>query len=371
MSKYFFILFIILIISCNPNNNNFNNSNAIAIDFNNSNEILYGKDIVEDINYIPLKIIDDKFLIESISSIFVTDSLLFIVDRFQKSLFVYDWNGNPLYKIGGVGQGPGEYIYLSEVIFDREKKRIIICDLFSRKILHYTFSGKLLKETKIPHEDLNYFAKDPKSDIIISERCDLRRDLLIAFDENENIINSHLKLSEKYMDHYIPYTSTIWESSPFYTFNDTVFYLSIFDYAIYSYADGKFNREYYLNIPENLKITSTNAAKNIDEYDSKRLLCKLTSLTVTDYFITFKAWGFGANNVLYNRKNKRSYFYGNLYCDGQGLYQDQILTEYNGWFVFLIYDPKGFEYLRKNLGMKIEEDDNPVLCFVKFKKEII
>jgi hypothetical protein len=286
-------------------------------------------------------------------------------------VFVYDLDGNPLYKIGGAGQGPGEYIYLGGIILDREKKRIVICDTYSRKILYYAFSGELLKETRMPYEDLNYFAKDPKSDIIISERCDLQRDLLIAFNENNNIINSHLRLNEKHIDHYRPYTSTIWESSPFYTFNDTVFYLSIFDYSIYSYIDGKFNREYYLNIPENLKITSTNAAESIDEYANKQLLFQLTSLTITDYFITFKTYGlFGLNNVLYNRKKQKSYFYTNLYCDNKGFYQDHILAEHNGWFVFLIYDQKGLEYLRKDVGLALEEDANPVLCFVKFKKII-
>jgi hypothetical protein len=371
MNKFLLIPFIILIISCGSNNSNPNNSNVIAIDVNNDLEILYGKDIVEDIKYIPLKIVDNKFLIESINSVLVTDSLLFIADRSQKALFVYDSDGNPLHKIGSMGQGPGEYISLSEVILDREKRKIIICDLSSRKILHYDFSGKLLKETGMPYEDLNYFAMDSKSDIIISERCDLKRDLLIAFDESKDIINSHLKLNKKHVNHYIPLTSIRWESSPFYTYNDTVFYLSIFDYAIYSYTDGKFNREYYLNIPENLKITSTVPVADVNEYYAKQLLYKFTSLTVTDDLITFKAWGlFGSNNVLYDRKNKKSYCYQNLYCEGEGFYQDQLLTEYNGWFVFLIYDQKGLEYLQKDVGIALEEDANPVLCFVKFKKSL-
>jgi hypothetical protein len=369
MNKLFFIPFIILIVSCNPNNLN-NNSNGIAIDINNDLEILYGKDIIEDIKYVPLKIVDDKFLIESVNSVFVTDSLLFVADHSQKSVFVYDLDGNPLYKIGCTGRGPGEYINIREVILDREKKELIICDVSSRKILHYAFSGKLLEETRMPYECLNYFAKYPKSDIIISERCDLEKNILIAFDENKNIIDLHLKLNKKYMDHYVPYSSIIWES-PFYTFNDTVFYLSIFDYAIYSYADGKFNKEYYLNIPENLKITSTSVAGDVYEYADKQLLFKLTALIVTDDFITFKAWGlFNSNNVLYNRKNKRSYFYQRLYCDGEGFYQDQLLMEYNGWFVFLIYDQKGLEYLQKDVGLTLEEDTNPVLCFVKFKEPL-
>jgi hypothetical protein len=45
------------------------------------------------------------------------------------------------------------------------------------------------------------------------------------------------------------------------------------------------------------------------------------------------------------------------------------LTEHNDWFIFEISleDEEGLKYLRENLGMKINEDDNPVLCFVKLK----
>jgi hypothetical protein len=376
MNKITVIIFaLFFIISCHLNKQNNNNIENESIDINSNLELLYKENIVKDIRYVPLKIVGDTFLIGNIKKNFCTDSLLFIFDNGQDAIFVYDLYGNPLSKIGSIGQGPGEYIYLSDVILDRERKRIIIYDIASRKIIHYDFSGRVLEEKKMPDTSISYFAKDPKSDFYIGERIDLKNDLLVVFDQNKNIVNSYLRINEKDKDVYKPYQSTL-SGSLFYTFNDTVFYLSIFDYSIYSYVDGKFNKEYSLNIPEKKKITSASGNNEnmrsfeiIDNYLQQGLVAAMRSFIVTTDFIFFSLWGgpFLHDNVLYDRKNKKSYFYEDLFSDTKQIHQNPLCTEYNGWFVFVIYYEEGLEYLRKNVGMTIKEDDNPVLCFVKLK----
>jgi hypothetical protein len=376
MNKITVIIFVLFLTSsCQPNKQNSNIENE-SIVINSNIEILYKENIVEDIRYVPLKILENNFLISHIGSIFCADSLLFIIDNDQDAIFVYDFFGNPLYKIGRTGQGPGEYIYLSDVILDREQKRIILCDIASRKIIYYDFSGRVLEEKKIPDTSINYFAKDTKSDFFIGDRIDLEQDLLVVFDGNKNIVNSHLKINEKDKKVYKPYQSYL-TGSHFYTFNDTVFYLSIFDYSIYSYADGKFNNEYSLNIPKTNKVTSASGNNNnnmhpfeiIDNYTIQGLVSDMRSLIVTSDFIFFNLWGgdFLHDNILYDRKNKKTYFYEDLFSDTKQIYQEPLRAEYNGWFVFVIYYEKGLEYLRQNVGLKIAEDDNPVLCFVKLK----
>jgi hypothetical protein len=246
----------------------------------------------------------------------------------------------------------------------------------SQKIIYYDFSGRVLEEKRMPStEHICYFAKDPMSDFFVGERRTLTKDLLVVFDKNQNIIDSHFRLNPQNMEVYKPYESSM-SGTPFYVYNDTVFFLSIFDYSIYSYADGKFNREYSINIPEKVKISSTtidfNANKPsyeyISEYWGKGLLARLSSLVVTDNYIIFKPeGGYLPSKIIYDRKNKKNYSYKNLFSNEKNILQQTICSEYNDWFVFGIYG-QAFEYLRKNLGMKIEDDDNPVLCFVKLKK---
>jgi hypothetical protein len=375
MNKIIAIIFILLIISCCSDVRNINYENTDIIDINSDIVSLNKDDIVEEIIYVPLKIVDDKFLIKYINFVFITDSLLIIVDLSLNAIFVYDLNGYPLYRIGNVGQGPGEYVNLRDVTLDRKGHKIIICDVTSQKIIYYDFSGHVLEEKKMPSsEHICYFSKDPKSDFFVGERRTLTKDLLVVFDKNQNVIDSHFRLNPKNRDVYKPYESYMY-GTPFYIYNDTVFFLSIFDYSIYSYAGDKFNKEYKMNIPEKIKISSTSIDFNankpsyeyISDYWRKGLLAQLSSLVVTDNYIIFKAEGGVPSRILYDRKSKKTYSYGNLFSNEKNLPQQPISSEYNDWFVFGIYG-QAFEYLRKNFGMKIEEDDNPVLCFVKLKK---
>jgi hypothetical protein len=376
MNKIIVVIFILFTIFCCSDERNVNNENADIIDMTSDIVSLNKDDIVEEIIYVPLKIVDDKFLIKYINSVFITDSLLFIVDLSLKAIFVYDLNGYPLYRIGNLGQGPGEYVNLRDVTLDRKEHKIIICDVTSQKIIYYDFSGCVLEEKRIPStEHICYFSKDPKSDFFVGERRTLTKDLLVVFDKNKNIVDSHLRLDTKHTDVYKPYESNMY-GTPFYIYNDTVFFLSIFDYSIYSYADGKFNREYSMDIPEKIKISSTTvdikankpSYEYISDYLEKGLLAQLSSLVVTDNYIFFKADGGRLpSRILYDRKNKKTYSYNNLFSDAKNILQQPICSEYNDWFVFGIYG-QSFEYLRKNHGMKIDDEDNPVLCFVKLKK---
>ena len=57
-------------------------------------------------------------------------------------IFVYDRSGKALRKINRKGQGPGEYIYASQVILDENKEEIFVSDMMTRKIFVYDLHGE-------------------------------------------------------------------------------------------------------------------------------------------------------------------------------------------------------------------------------------
>ena len=101
-------------------------------------------------------------LISDIIDIQVFDGYIYLLDiRGAKSLFVFDMDGYFIRKIGRLGNGPGEYISLSNFTLDTKNKFIYLLDYFKR-IHKYKLDGTFihtitpkLKDENIMH--IQYF----------------------------------------------------------------------------------------------------------------------------------------------------------------------------------------------------------------------
>jgi len=78
----------------------------------------------------------NECLIGSIDGIQVLEDKLFILDYLTNSLWVFNKEGKFIRKIGGPGQGPGEYLDISDFTIDPLKKEIYLLDS-SAKIYKY------------------------------------------------------------------------------------------------------------------------------------------------------------------------------------------------------------------------------------------
>jgi hypothetical protein len=84
-------------------------------------------------------------LIGNISKMEVIDQNILIMDSSSaNSLYVFDKDGRFIRKLGGVGQGPGEYVNIIDFTLDRDNKTVYILD--SRRIIIYEIAtGKYIK----------------------------------------------------------------------------------------------------------------------------------------------------------------------------------------------------------------------------------
>lgn len=99
---------------------------------------------VEDISYIPIKTTADCLLrLLYISEFDEKEGLFVINDLYQ--VWTADTSGNILHKIGRRGQGPGEYIQVSNVSVDTQSKSIYVYNARVRNGLKYSYTGKFIK----------------------------------------------------------------------------------------------------------------------------------------------------------------------------------------------------------------------------------
>src|SRR5690625_2308928 len=90
---------------------------------------------------------NEDYPIQNIHKIVVQEPYIFILDNVQNYLYLYDDQGEFIRQIGSLGNGPGEYLDMTD--FEISGKEIIVFSNASRKILHFNITGSFIKEIPI------------------------------------------------------------------------------------------------------------------------------------------------------------------------------------------------------------------------------
>ena len=133
---------------CNKPNKSANYQKAIKADIDNQDEVSIF-DIFEKIEVIPLET-NDSCLIRGINKVICHNNLFYIFDEFENKLLAFDNTGKFNYKIDDKGQGPEDYIRLSDFDIDKEKDILSLLDPTKSEISEYNLEGHFLRKYKLP-----------------------------------------------------------------------------------------------------------------------------------------------------------------------------------------------------------------------------
>ncbi len=141
-TKYYFLFILYFFISCNHDNeikNMYINDSTSVIDIpEDLSQVSHLDSVFQDITFLPLET-KQECLISHISTLKITDSLIFINDN-RRRLLIFGNDGKFKIQIGQWGEGPGEFLDLKDFIIN--KNNIEILDF--KKIETYDFEGKHL-----------------------------------------------------------------------------------------------------------------------------------------------------------------------------------------------------------------------------------
>lgn len=87
--------------------------------------------------------------IGKIDRILYQDGKYFIVDGLTNQVMVFKEDGKYYSTIGIIGNGPGEYIQITDVALDKFDGMVKIMDGMQGKIVSYDVEGRFMKETKL------------------------------------------------------------------------------------------------------------------------------------------------------------------------------------------------------------------------------
>ena len=88
---------------------------------------------------------DDPYLFGQISAAWATEDRIYVVDSQVPAIRAYDHQGNYLFDVGGVGQGPGEYGQPMSLAVDSEG-RVIVTDLQTARLNIFDADGAPLED---------------------------------------------------------------------------------------------------------------------------------------------------------------------------------------------------------------------------------
>lgn len=235
------ILFTIFFICCN--NSTLQKSGIIIdLDKNIQKAIKYSS-FVDSISYIPLET-NDSCIIGHVKDIQIADSFIFVLDKKQPVIFIFDQHGNYLNKIDRQGQGPGEYGWIVQFYYNENRKSISVCTASGAcKIIEYDLQGNLINEF-----NNNYFVGDlyqfDNGDYLVSRigRIDKPLSAVLICDSKGNNKKELLQRDTTYAID----CSDNWELE---IFDNTINFMSpLLDNTVYSYNKETLSKSLFFNI---------------------------------------------------------------------------------------------------------------------------
>src|SRR5574344_651081 len=111
---------------------------------------MHTKGIIKDIRLVGLS--QDSVAIGNIDNIIINDSLIYILDSTQKQcVYIYNLSGRYLRTISRQGRGNTEYVRLSDIFIDKDKKTLNLLSRNDKRLLVFDIEGKeLLRTINLP-----------------------------------------------------------------------------------------------------------------------------------------------------------------------------------------------------------------------------
>jgi hypothetical protein len=140
--KYKIIIALLLLSGCvNSSVEKDHNTKTIHFDFTMEPVNIHEIELIDDVEILNLDC--DKSIFAYVDRIIRYKNRIYLMDKNQtKSVIIYDTLGNFVNEISKYGQGPNEYIQLTDIIIDTLNTTLNLISRMDRKMLKYDLDGK-------------------------------------------------------------------------------------------------------------------------------------------------------------------------------------------------------------------------------------
>lgn len=372
-----------LLLSCNSNHSSKvkGTENIVTVDIP-SSEANFSKNfdsLFDFRNFVALET-NDECLLKKVSKVSFYNKEIYILDEREKKIYVFSNEGKYRRCYSHLGQGPGEYLSLSD--FTIKKDTLYILDGLGGKLLQYGLNDSLLKSLDVE--------KAQGIHVFSNTKFALNKALGHADGSTKKVHYSYVmydkgnKLYDEvpFNSHLCGYGLSLGSgANSFYTYNDTVYTLFPYNDTIYTIDNERGNLRPYLAAGKNIeRIHLDDDKKQVDKFRKEWLIPSIFSFYKWGkhlfFAYSYKKEGF---KFVFAEENGDILYHGPLGLDKNRLpihpvaYDTDaadgcLLSVINSFEVLSIAEKgtKGSNVLNE-ISNKIQQDDNPVLVFYNVK----
>lgn len=185
---------------------------------------------------------NDSSLIATIGKILLVNDTIFILDTKYTGIKVFNLDGEYLYTIGRIGQGPGEFSRIFDMAYDSSERNIIVYSNDDMKMAIFSLQGKLLSERRVPFYAY-YFTSLGNGDFMFYTNFNNSE---YSKEHNLLLTDSFFKVKER----FFPYKRNFAVSMSGFLKSTTegLLYAEPFDDKIYQFVDNNFVLKYKFNL---------------------------------------------------------------------------------------------------------------------------
>lgn len=333
--------------------------------------------IIEKIEYVKLETTDNN-LIGKISQLLFAENLLIVVDgENTKSIYFFDIHGSFKHSICNIGNGPGEYVEISNVCVVPGKRQLAVLDRLQRRIIYYQFDGKYVYTEQIPFMN-NYF-EYLESGNKVYEIYGMTDSSLKGYNESAVVVTDSV-------DRLIyGFYEDIYSRDFYYTknrtlrkFDNRIYFSPNITDTIFCIKDGIVEAKYHINIKRD-NVTNQKYETNEQFYEllKSKYLFNGDFVELKDFTYVNIASPWGTPSAIYSHKSKMTYLNsatGNhplfmfLNAAPKARYQSNcIVLDVQAYALLapktLLYRDGKHDVLLNDLFCNLTEDSNPVLVF--------
>jgi hypothetical protein len=273
--------------------------------------VLNASEIVDKIEYIQLET-KEECIIGRISKIYILDQKIFISDsEITYALYCFNNNGAFIFKISRKGNGPGEYIEISDFVVT--EKEIIIYDGRKQNFLYFDLTGKYIRTENVGLY-FSSFTTTGDDELFLFSDQQVNPSLFTNPQFSGIIINRKFKLQNQFLSFDIEsdlFQKTQIISNNLSSGNGSVYVYQTCDEYIYQYKDQNLHRLYQLNFATkhvNHEILEKASLEEIRmEYSPVSTIWGLESFqVVNDWLVAQYLYNRQAHFLFYNRGNGRT-----------------------------------------------------------------
>lgn len=339
-------------------------------------------DYFSDIGIIPLETKEGAYLSMTLGEadkVFVHNNKFFLLDYEQDDILVFDTEGKYLYRLDKKGKGPEEHSSIKDFNINRFTNNIEVLSLEDQNINIYDSENfEFIDKIKIPqslpliytfhHLDSNTYA-------FISHRNNLEIHIYEA--NNDKIIKANYELPKWITN--TTYAST--SRSPFYVYDDSLFYTHIFNGEVFNIdpIDYKLETRYKWDFGENtLLLSDIPADKDIEFYFnltrelSNRFAEKfLVYQENSRYYFTRFKYKRKYKHIILDKTNNEVKLFDNFIEDvqltPQHITDDALYVFVAPYYLDFVINSSFLNEKNKKILSQIKDDDNLIAIKYTFK----